>query len=84
LQDFQADALWPKQQALGEYHGRLEARFNQLTSQRNLFAGLALMAYALAGFALALWFFNLFHSKPLLNRNGVIGTNFLLFGVMQR
>jgi hypothetical protein len=83
LQDFQANALGPKQQTLGEYHGRLETRFNQLTSRRNLQAGLALMVYALAGFALTLWIFNLFRSKPLLNRYGVIGTSFLLFGALQ-
>ena len=83
LQDFQASTLGPKQQALWENYGRLETRFNQLTSRRNLHAGLALMAYALAGFALALWIFNLFRSKPLLSRYAVIGTSFLLFGVLQ-
>ena len=83
LRDFQADALQPKQHTLWEYHAQLETHFNQLTTRRNLYAGLALMAYALAGFALALWIFNLFRSKPVLSRYGVIGTSFLLFGVMQ-
>lgn len=83
LRDFQTNSLGPQEKVYMEAENRLQQRLGQLTRHRDLQAGLALMAYALAVFALSLWVASLFRTKPLLSRYAVIGTSFLGFGVLQ-
>lgn len=82
LQNFQ-DNISPKETLFTEAEARFNEQHSLLISQRNLWAGLALMAYALFVFALAIGGFNLFRSKPLLIRYAVIGTSFVGFGALQ-
>jgi len=81
--DFRTTILEPKEKVFRGAEERFQARLVQLMRQRNLRAGLGLMAYALLGFALSIWVFNVFRSKPFLSRYAVIGTSFLGFGVLQ-
>lgn len=83
LHDFQDDVLSPKETLFTETEARFNEQHALLTSQRNLWAGLALMFYALFVFALVIWAFNLFRNKPLLSRYAVIGTSFMGFGALQ-
>lgn len=83
LRDFQNNIVAPKEKVFAEAERLFHERLAQLTGQRNRQAGLALMIYALAGFVLTLWIFNLFRGKPRLSRYTVIGTSFLGFGALQ-
>ncbi|MBT9142951.1 MAG: hypothetical protein DDT29_01350 [Dehalococcoidia bacterium] len=83
LRDFQNNILSPRESAFREAEARFQERFAQLNSQRNRRAGVALITYALAVFALAIWVSGLFRTRPLLSRYAVIGTSFLGFGAVQ-
>lgn len=83
LLDFQNNILSPRESVFRDAEARFQEQFAELNSQRNRRAGIALIAYALAVFALAIWVSSLFRTRPMLSRYAVIGTSFLGFGALQ-